>query len=271
MAWEVSVRLSRYAVAGQREYGLIERVPYEHPLCRRLQLGQLSVSEAWRLNPSNRAAVSVTCRLSIGYEQNKLLQDLLYAWRLLAPHASDPNAEIVIRPARYPREQVAQAFQLLVRARQARLMSKQPIRFRQEGWRVRPIAHVQTRSYFTGRWLELFALIGAWLVHRVRCRELPEPLGRVVINGAGGEAACEFDVVVPMPNGKFVFVEAKTGAAPGAGGKLAEAASRWGVGRRYAVLLKPSGEPQIYDNYIAMGPRHYIGYLKMLVSRTSSQ
>ncbi len=250
--------------AGRCQYGLLEAVAPNHPLCRRIQMGGLRVAVAQHLLPRNRDAVWVTCRIGTEYARNQLLQEVFYAWRLPMSCHPDVGYQVVI--SRYPDQQVRRTAELLLRAQRAGLLGAYAVEMRPSGWIVRALRDCASRRYFLGQWLELFALIVASRLVRARCPGLPEPLTRVVVADELGNAVRELDVVVPLPDGKLLIVEAKAGFNDEGDRQLSDAATRWRLKRSHAVLLQPGGRTRIHDQYIVMGPRAYVLHLRTVLT-----
>ncbi len=247
---------------------LLEQVGLNHPTCRRLAHGSVSVAEAWRLSATSDEAVRLTCRIACEYPRNRLLRDLIRTWR---QQCHKPNGgAIAIHTHMYPPADVQRAFRLVVRARRAKLITRRSVLLKGDCWLVRPIHCPHARRYICGGWLEVFGLALARIVSRQYGPRLSEPLARVRL-AKGGSVTCELDVVVPLPNGKFIFVEAKTGTASGKANKLSTWASHWGLKQRYAVLLVPNDQTHWLETCVQVGPHAYVPYLHELFRRASGR
>ncbi len=237
-------------------YRLIRPVHKGHRLLPRLAERGLTVTEAWRLVPKNRQALYVTCALGVEYARNHPLAQVVDLWRTGRQRRFDVSA--------YPADEVRRARELLRRAREAGLVPPRSLVLGPRHWWVKSLWDGASRAYFSGLWLELFALIVAARFCRPYRKEACEPWAQVVAMAKGGGPPQQLGVVIPLPNERFVVVRTAIGCDAKAAAALERAARRWQLAPHEAILLTARERFGRCESYVTMGPQAYIRYVRRL-------
>lgn len=237
-------------------FRLIRPVHKGHRLLPRLAERGLVVTEAWRLVPKNRKALCVTCALAVEYAWSRPLARVLDLWR--------SGRGERFRVSAYPAEEVRRARELLGRARKAGLIPPGSLVLGPCYWWVKSLCDRASRAYFSGLWLELFALIVAARFCRPYRKEMYEPWAQVAAMAKGAGPPQQLGVVIPLPNQRFAVVRAALGCDVKAAGALERTARCWQLAPHEAILLTAHEHFEQSESYVAMGPRAYIRYLPRL-------
>ena len=242
-------------------FGLLKRVPPEHPTCRRIPY--LTVVEAWRCCRPDSAVAAFTIQLAFEHETNPMVRDLLAAWRRLASGTGDEENLLV---KQYSDEDRWWARQLISVAKRCGVVNRRAVVMRRDWWVVRPVRSEGGPEYMRGAWLELFASLVAWRSFELRqAAPLSEPLTRVRLADKRGDIAYELDMVMPLPAGRLLLVEAKTGDGKLGPGAWVEYAIACGIRKRYRVFLTGASEAREMPDYIQLGPSAFCRYLQKLL------